>query len=584
MSSIPVIPPKTMRYTQRDEASDPSTPIARLVELAARFPDEVLRNPALELAMVCDTAFIEGLPTASLLALLRSQHVPEHLLTQCAAKVDHLQRTCPKAGHLLAQHPAAPAAAIARLEGTTYDAAARLHVRSRHAHSTPWEDQVGAVGLLGHTSIGRSQDARIVGAMARTGMIDADEPFCRALLLAMPTGISARFLAHQPVLPADLQSRFIEQAVRGVVDRIRGSIGTRSRLRKIFARAPKPVRGDPAAISAEEALVLAESKSGDVRAKAVRIGADQLPPAVLRRLAVDRCIAVRRSMAEHRGIAVEDAVVLARDRVASIRRLLAERCPVPEALLVLARDPEPSIRAAVATNLACTADVDSALLDESSARECVEAGWAAGRRINQDGAPLARKDGSDRWTAAECAMLALRSPVHSASRLLLLASAACPEEVLLDHADSESTIARLAVARNPRTPRATLGGLAMADATWVVRDAATDALNARAALGWPSPGPALPASEISERFMADEVVRDLRTMRRMLRDPCPDTVCEGIRRGYAIPELRRSLRAGMLVTSRSIRASAMSELRLNVAEEHLQAAEACLAVRMGEGG
>lgn len=37
----------------------------------------------------------------------------------------------------------------------------------------------------------------------------------------------------------------------------------------------------------------------------------------------------------------------------------------------------------------------------------------------------------------------------------------------------------------------------------------------------------------------------------------------------------------MVVTCRAIRASAMSEFRLNLQEEHLQVAEACLAVRMG---
>jgi hypothetical protein len=580
------------RPTRREEASDPGTPIERLLEIAAMFPDEVFANPAFELAMVCDPQVVARIPRQSMHRLLRAERAPADFLLQVAMRLNDVSVNCPRAGTMVAEHPATPEQAIKRLYGTSAETAARLHHRSPHAHCEPWLDHVASLMHRGSLSSGRDRDARLVGAMARLGFIDSSDPFVRALLTSAPESVVTRFIGSQPVIAPELTSEFIAREVARMRETVKEYDTMRSRGHHLraFRRGSTPDK--PRVVSANQINAMARSTQSEHRQHAIEVGAHVLEPGMLHRLVNDRSVDVREAVAKVPDLPLGASVLLVKDPSVRVRQALAvstRHAPVMDALT---RDPDIRVRMDLIRNVHTTAPYCLALRDPAEIERSIRQSWESGRRIDARGLPIGRRDGTDRWTAEEVGMLVMRMPPDSLSRVLFATSWACPDELVEENAGSTSWLTRMAAIRHPRVSNVVLGGLAMADANWVVRDAAAERMNERAEQrrSEPDPGDIPPRAEplraeaISEGFMPREVRAAIRAMRVRLGASDQDAVCDTIAEAFQDPQLRRVLVAGMLVTSRSVSSSAMAEVRRRVKPEFLEAAEACMAVRMaGEG-
>ena len=73
--SAPTLPPRDRRMLLA-RASDPSTPIVELFELAMEFPDQVASNPSLPLALAADPCCVDGAGPVALACLLTSPAIP----------------------------------------------------------------------------------------------------------------------------------------------------------------------------------------------------------------------------------------------------------------------------------------------------------------------------------------------------------------------------------------------------------------------------------------------------------------------------------------------------------------------------
>ena len=577
------------RPTRREEASDPGTPIARLFEIAASYPDEVFANPAFELAMVCDPQSIARIPMHSMYQLLRAERAPADFLLQVAMRLNDVSVNLPRAGILVAEHPATPEQAIKRLYGTSAETAARLHHRSPDAHCEPWFDHLASLMHRGMLSSGRDRDARLVGAMARVGFIDSSDPFVRVLLASAPESVVTRFIGSQPVIAPELTSEFIAREVARMREAVKEYDTMRSRgspLLRAFRRGSTPDGSQ--VVNEAQVNAMARSKYSEHRLHAVEIGARVLEPGALHRLVNDRSVDVREAVAKITDLPLGASVMLVNDPSVRVRQALAvstRHAPVMDALT---RDPDIRVRMDLIRNEHTTGPYSLALRDPAQIERSIRQSWDSGRRVDARGFPIGRRDGTDRWTAEEVGMLVMRMPPDSLSRVLFATSWACPDELVEENAGSTSWLTRMAAIRHPRVSNVVLGGLAMADANWVVRDAAAERMNERAEQkrAEPDAGDIPPSAEplraeaISEGFMPREVRAAIRAMRVRLGASDQDAVCDTIAEAFQDPQLRRVLVAGMLVTSRSVSSSAMAEVRRRVKPEFLEAAEACLAVRM----
>jgi hypothetical protein len=149
--------------------------------------------------------------------------------------------------------------------------------------------------------------------------------------------------------------------------------------------------------------------------------------------------------------------------------------------------------------------------------------------------------------------------------VLLLCSWRCPIEVLEDHLASQSWWVRLAVVRNPRTPWEELERVAATDWNWVLRAAAREALELRRTDPPVLPAP-LDAAFVCERHMPSETRRRLTGARRRLRSEMWDDVHAAVEVFLSDPHARRVIAAGLLRSSRSVRACGLSEAMLRVAD------------------
>jgi hypothetical protein len=113
----PAAPPELLARLSGDRypaiaravAKNPNAPPKTLLDLARRYPGEVLANPALPLLFLERPGFQRDFPAEPLAAVLASRAAPEFLLLAAAARPEVPLRS------LAARHPSTPAAALARL-------------------------------------------------------------------------------------------------------------------------------------------------------------------------------------------------------------------------------------------------------------------------------------------------------------------------------------------------------------------------------------------------------------------------------------------------------------------------------------
>jgi hypothetical protein len=217
---------------------------------------------------------------------------------------------------------------------------------------------------------------------------------------------------------------------------------------------------------------------------------------------------------------------------------------------------------------------------ELISRSMAEA-WASGTPLGPDGVPVAKADQSDAWTGVECAMLAMRHTYDALPKIAFIAGPRCPVELLLDESDSECWWSRIAVARNPRTPREVVEGLAAEDGTWLVRAAASERLAAPPSeRDLPDP---IPASECCERYMRPDLRQRVSAMRTTLKRSPEEDVLRAIDAAMADPELRPVLMAGMLVGRTRVRLTSISEIGRSVSYQLSERAEQRMAQALGMG-
>ncbi len=556
----------SQRGTLRARAADPGTPIAELAEIAHKFPALVLRNPAFELAAVADPGFLLAMPSRSWTALLQQDDFPPDVILWAAHRLRELRSRTPRIGQLIARHPNTPRAALDLMAGTPEEPIAMLHAGSRQAFARPWQQEVEAQLERWSSSNPKVGDLRVIAGIARNGLVDGGDPLVRALIAGSGDTVRNRYSAHQRNLPADVLHESVEQEVRRFQRLVEDAVSSRP-LATAYDRERRRRRVEFCGelLPSDDPGALARSRRERDRARACMGLRGALPEDALRSLSQDRAWRVRAAVAFRPQLGQVESLWLAKDPDGRVREALAVTTSHAAVLEQLARDRSIDVRLAVAGNPASTPTVAAIVGDPEILRETILDAWVAGKPIDGSGRPLCRRDASDCWTAEECAMLALRESYNSLSRVLLLCSWRCPIEVLEDHLASQSWWVRLAVVRNPRTPWEELERVAATDWNWVLRAAAREALELRRTDPPVLPAP-LDAAFVCERHMPSETRRRLTGARRRLRSEMWDDVHAAVEVFLSDPHARRVIAAGLLRSSRSVRACGLSEAMLRVAD------------------
>ena len=572
------------RTTKRARAADPGTPLAVLGELAALYPDEVHANPAFQLMLLVDPASILAVPHAAVHALLKSAAAPESLLAWCANRHEDVTRHVPRARWLIAQHPNATAPVLAMLAGTPEGFLCPMHVASPEAFGMHWTEALSRAVPPWQAQPVRHGDLRVVAGLLRHGLVDGRDPVVRMAVEASGPAACSVFLGVQKGLGADDVAPMFAAAINAVVQTMGARIHQRRSSPPGAARRLERTEFCGPLASDEDAVALASSRKAANRMRACMALGSRLPQGLIASLAVDRVWKVRAAVAYRPQLDLETSLALADDPEPRVREALAGATSHPEVLRRLAEDPHLLVRYRVAGNAADPPEVDRALRSHDSVRECLLGAWQRGEGVNAEGKPLARPDQSDRWTAEECATLALRSAPDALARLLLLTSDRCPAEVLESHATHGSWWLRIAVVRNRRAPAPLIKQVLASDTNWLVRAAATEALAVREEAGArPLPEP-LRAAAISERHLPKELASRASWVRAMLAADDWHRVQTGIHASLSDDLLRGLLLAGMIRGRTRMRGSAMTLLRRNVQPQWVRLAEDFLAEQLVGGG
>lgn len=585
--------PRREAASRRAEASDAGTPFQRLAELAATNPREVLANPAFELAVVTEPGFLFRLPEQALCGLLRQPAFPPDLMLALAQRLGRLENRGSRVAARIAVHPNASPEALDLLVD---EPIAALHANARTAFSEPWTDFLERITVPASRVHSRlllhPGDGRVMAALARHGCIDGADPYTHRLLLrSAGSGNLARYLRAQRDLP--------EAHVREILGRdAQHAAGERREIAAMVRRACSSdsverrlerVEFCGELTSRDDAAVLARSARMADRMRATMALGNRIPEERLRGLLVDRQWKVRSAMGLRPQLSNADAWTLARDAESRVRAHLARATPHADVLRHLAADPELCVQYAVVFNPACTPEIEAIAADPARILESLVAAWRAGAPLQGNGLPLGKAEASDAWTGEEAAILALRHSYDALPRVVFLAGRRCPVEVLQDHADSACWWARIAVARNPRTPRQVVEQLASGDCNWVVRAAAQARLQSGAGdrplpllvgEGGELPEP-IPAELCSERHVTRESREELAALRAGLRGGNESELVRAIDRAFDHPVARRHLVAGMLVSRQRARLTGFSELGRKVPYELRPAAERRVGMLLG---
>lgn len=556
---------------RRARAADPGTSPEDLLTLAETNANEVLLNPAFELCQVVEPDYLLRLSSRGWLAVLRSRNAPTELLLWASQRIKEVIRRSPRAGWVLAQHPAATRAILDRLDVLPCGELARLHAQSRHADAAPWLSEVAAAALRASESSRMPVDARLVAGMVRAGMFAADDALVHALAAHGPGAVRRCYVAHQRGISDEQARTVLGREVDLFLQQFRGTI--RARVDQLFPyeRELRSERREFCGVvePGESVVDLSRSRRVADRCRACMALRGVLPEDRLRALLSDRSWRVRASVAYRPQLELADSLALVTDPDPRVREALAKATSHPAVIDRLSLDPSIHVRLCVARNPRCSPEIDARFADRDAVADCLLAAWKAGTLIDANGRPFVRRDPSDAWGAEECAMLSLRGAHDSLQRVMLLCSPRCPEQVLLDHAASASWWIRLAVARNPRTPRDAVESIAASDWNWVVRAAATEALAAPAeAIARPPLPEPLRADHVSERHMPAAARRNLLQARKKLASGDASAVCAGLDDMLAEPHGRRVLLAGILKGKTGLRASAASEIKRRVDAVH----------------
>jgi hypothetical protein len=576
----PLRPVTESRERRREEAADAGTPFDRLRDLSLTNPSLVLKNPAFELAVVTEPGFLLDLPEDALCALVRQPAFPQDLMVVLARRRRELDGGGRRVVSRIATHPSAPREA---LEILGEEPLAQLNVNSPSAGSEPWLDVVARIVTDDHHSMRtlrlHAGDARVTAALARTGCIDGHDPFTTFMLMTGGACTLSRYMRAQRSM-SERNLRILVHASARDGAQCRRQIAAMSR--------GSP---NPASAAAERAAEYGVIKAGEVpsqlvfagrmgeRMRATMAAPDQLPAELIHRLASDKQWQVRAAVAARPGLPIEDARRLAADPDRRVRAQVARSTQEHELLERLARDEDLCVQYALAHNPRCTEDLEALITDVERIKDGMVCAWASGTPREANGMPFGQAEASDSWSAEEAAIVMVRHAYDSLPKVLFVAGPRCPVELLESQAEGACWWARIAVARNPRTPVPVVERLASEDANWLVRAAALERLESPPATSrLPDP---IPAERCSERHMPGDVRARLGSMRGGLSSARVAAVRAAVDAGFDDPDLRPILCAGMLVSKRGVRLTGYSEIGRKVRYEHRAAAEAHLGARLG---
>jgi hypothetical protein len=599
--------PRKRRRGKRAAAADPGTPINQLCGLAAEYPREVLSNPAFEVALVADPGFLFSMEEQELVALVRQCEFPldlmmalvqrrhaagsmgTHPLFNKASKSYTPPPMFPRVRAAVAVHPNAPAAALELLQEQPE---AQLNANARTAFTEPWltvvrriiESPTHLASQL-QTSCG---DVRVTAALARHGMVNGHDPFTHLVLMNHIRTVRAPYLrAQRNMAPAHLDEMIREVAAAAASERRQSIAAAESDPeRSADARRAERVEFCGALSAKDQPELLASARNQADRMRATLAFGSQLPIEMLPRLAQDQQWRVRAAVAMHPHLGILESQVLASDEHSTVRAFLARHTRFAEVVEVLARDHGWEVQCAAADNPMASPEVRDALTSVDEIQRSVAESWAAGAPHDGNGAALGRADPSEAWSGEDAAILALRHGDDSMPRVLFAAGPGCPVEVLVDLAPSASWWVRIAIARNPRTPRELVAVLAAKDINWLVRAAASERLATIDAQGSRSDPPrrmmeAIPASTCSDRHMPTSLRARIRWTHERLRSPSETVVVHAIKRAMADPEVRPYLMVGMLVRRTGVRLTSYSDIGRKVSHPLREAAVRCVAEVLG---
>ncbi len=570
------------RARVRYAATDPSTALPALVRLAARFPADVLANPAFELAIVTDPSFLRAMPQKSLMRLVDRPEFPPELLVVLARWHTQGEVELPRVARRIAMHPNAPQEA---LDVLVTDPIAELNVNHRSAFAAPWLDALRAMASRSWRDATHffptEGDARVLSALARNGSIDGFDPFINTVIGMNGRGAMLRYVRAQ----RQMAPEFVESALRrpaAITAHERGL-----RLRQLRTSPPSSshhLRAERSEFCGslergDDPVALAIAGRQADRMRATLALGDVLPHEMVRRLMTDPQWRVRAAVAMRPQLSIDDSWVMTRDPEPRVRSILARHTRHPEIVAALARDLDLRVQHACLEQPMLDAAIEAELTSADRIHQSLMDGWRRGCMVNGDGTRLSMSEQCHGWTVQETALLALRNYYNSLPRIAFVAGPRCPVEVLLRHATSASPWERIAVARNARTPREVVERLAHRDGLWVVRAAAMERLA--------GPEPAVPAMEpvpavaCSEPDMPHDLQTKVARLRSGLVSSTPEGVTDAIDAGLADPDVRPILLAGMLVGRTRVRLTAFSEIGRRVPYAFRRLAEDRVAVGLG---
>jgi hypothetical protein len=333
----------------RAVAHNPNTPVAVLLRLAQRFPQEFLSNPVLPLLNLSQPDFIKKLDGSAWLHLLRSDRVPsvwlKWLQQGVILPINWQQKTI--------------------LEEIQF------HVAVAGDVTSGWEKEANRA---------LQADRRLLDYLRRV-----NPQILLLCILAFPDlaaqwGIELRstrkevlrvVLEHSPALSGNtlaFLAREQEPAIRCAVARHPRTPG--KVLKKLADTHADPAVRRAVASNPHLSIKLLRRLAGDSEA-AVRIAVAHHPHApldVLETLALDADFTVRAAVASHCKLSLEIYQLLVNDTDSTVRAALARNVHAPsETLLALAQDARQEVRVALARNPRLPAEGFSLLFQEESA-------------------------------------------------------------------------------------------------------------------------------------------------------------------------------------------------------------------------
>ncbi len=324
--------------TKKAVAANPNTPPELLSKLAEDFPGQVLQNPVLDLLLLEEPAFFENMPRASRIAIAESEYADVELLRQLGGS----RSIHPRVRGAVASNPNTPEDLVRDLAGQAIAARAGAARNPK----TPEE-------LLRKLSEDDKEEVRLGCASNESTPEDILREFALEENLEF-----RRTIAKNRATPSDILEKLATSGDTATRQAALDNPSTPEEIVELIERATLKqnhfhawtVFADPE-LPVDDAIKLADPDLGEFAAH-LAAQHPQLPPELLETLADHPSSVVRYMVAANPETPAEILGHLATDDDPNVRRRLAlSRTTPPNILEKLTKDPEEWVRHEALNNI-----------------------------------------------------------------------------------------------------------------------------------------------------------------------------------------------------------------------------------------